>query len=197
LIIDLLVRKYPSLIYTGYKTVPDAHVGKSRIKAIVLGADPTHIVNGVPVEMKKVFGLDDLHSPYWRGIGRNLQRIDGLSMENIHVQNLCRNYFTIETSKNKHWVDIARDYWAPFLRKELDELYPGGVPVLITTEFILHAILKDEKKKIPASTIYKECMPIPKEENLLNRKIIAFYRHHYYSLEREQWSDYVKSIHVD
>jgi len=37
-------------------------------------------------------------------------------------------------------------------------------------------------------------MTIPKEKNLLNREIIALYRHHYYSLEKEQWSEYAKSI---
>ena len=192
-VVDQLSEKYKSLIWKSYP-LPKAYIGNDNIKAIILGADPTHIVNQVPVQITKVFDLDNPKSPYWRGINRKLQMIRGLSINNVHVENVCRNYFTIETSKNKNWVKIARENWIPFLKKELDMHYPVEVPILITTEFILNAIIIDIKKTISASTIYKECLLIEGEMNLLNREIIAFYRHPYYSLKR--WPEYSKFIAI-
>jgi len=190
-VVDKLSEKYKSLIWNSYP-LPKAYIGNDHIKAIILGADPTHIVNQVPVQITKVFDLDNPNSPYWRGISRNMQMINGLSINNVHVENVCKNYFTTETSKNKYWVEIARENWIPFLKEELDKRYSSEVPVLITTEFILNAITIESKTTIPASTIYKECLVIKGELNLLNRDIIAFYRHPYYSLKR--WPEYSKFI---
>lgn len=33
-------------------------------------------------------------------------------------------------SKNKLWTEIADKYWTPYLKDELDSLFPGTVPVL-------------------------------------------------------------------
>jgi len=191
-ILNSLIAKFPGVINSRYP-FPSPFIGNGKIKAIVLGADPTHIVNEKPKQLDKVFGLDKPKSPYWRSIQGNL---DGLilSMDNIYVQNLCRNYFTKETSKNKYWKQIARDYWAPFLKKELDERFDTNVPVLMTTEFILHSVLTDPKRKLEAKTIYKEKIVIPKEENLLGRDLIAFYRHYKYSLTLPKWKGYKEFI---
>jgi len=62
-----LKKDFPNLISNIYP-FPEAHVGKDKIKAIILGADPTHIVDGKPKPLKKVFGLDQKNSPYWRSI---------------------------------------------------------------------------------------------------------------------------------
>lgn len=152
-------------------------------EAIVLGADPTHIVGDKLTKMEKVFCLEKgEQSPYWRGIGSNLDQI-GLTLNNVHVQNVCRNYFKSEASENEEWVEIAREYWIPLLRKELDEQFAGGIPVLMKTQFILWATLTDPSKRIKASKIYREYMAIPKEDNLLGRRLLAFYRHWHYSLK--------------
>jgi len=169
---------------------PGPFSGKDEIKAVILGADPTHIVNGKPKPLKKVFQLDNSKSPYWRSIQNNINQIDGLNLENVYVQNLCRNYFKKETSKNSDWLEIARNYWAPFLKRELDRNYDKNVPILMTTEFILHSILIDPKRKIKAKDIYTNCIIIASEENILGRELIAFYRHFYYSLKKEDWKYY-------
>ncbi len=46
-----------------------------------------------------VFELDNDKSPYFRSIMKNIDLADGLSMDNIYVQNLCRNYFTFVKGK--------------------------------------------------------------------------------------------------
>lgn len=100
-VVKRLVNEYPELISTAF-TLPKAHRGQGNIMAIVLGADPTHIVDRKPIEMKVVFDLDQPEkSPYWRSININLQQI-GLTLDNLYVQNVCRNYFTCETSQNKN-----------------------------------------------------------------------------------------------
>jgi hypothetical protein len=177
---------FPDIVSPIYP-FPTPVVGKNEIKAIVLGADPTHLIDKKPEVFKEVFGLEEDNSPYWRAMAKNLKVIS-LDQQYVYVQNLCRNYFLQETSKNKYWKQIARDYWAPFLKQELDTLFKPDVPILMTTEFILHAVLKDTKKKIKASEIYSKLITISKEDNLLGRELIAFYRHPKYALPN--WSNY-------
>jgi hypothetical protein len=50
-ILNLLVKEHESLIWLGYP-IPEHHKGIGDIKAIVLGADPTHIVGGKPNRIK-------------------------------------------------------------------------------------------------------------------------------------------------
>jgi len=77
-----LKKKYPKLINTSYP-FPDVFMGTKKIKAIVLGADPTNIINGKPKSLKKVFQLDNPKSPYWRAIKSNIKQIDNLDLENL------------------------------------------------------------------------------------------------------------------
>lgn len=191
-ILDLLIVNYPNLIDVKF-SIPEAHpkldsFDPKSIKAIILGADPTHIVNGNPVEIKKVFGLDLNYSPYWNGINNNIKQVEGLSVDNVYVQNVCRNYFKFETSQNKDWVTVAREYWIPFLKAELDEKFDKSIPIFITTEFILKAALNNPAKKIRANELYTNCESIDKEDNLFEREIIAFYRHFKYNLKN--WPEY-------
>lgn len=183
---DLISDKYP---------FPSPYRGDREIRAIVLGADPTKIINQKdPVRFEKVFGLENENSPYWRGIRSNLEQISKDFEEHIYVQNVCRNYFTKETSNNKAWTEIARNHWIPFLAKELDELFDVEVPILMTTEFILHAALKDENKKYNAATIYRDNIAIFKEENLFGRELYALYRHQEYALSKKiTYCDFLRS----
>ncbi|WP_372744142.1 hypothetical protein [Lutibacter sp.] len=191
-ILNHLVVNYPNLIDVSFP-IPSPHpdlslIDPKSIKAIILGADPTHIVNGNPVEIKKVFGLDLKYSPYWNGINNNIKQVVGLSVANVYVQNVCRNYFKCETSQNKDWVTIARKYWIPFLKAELNEKFDKSIPIFITTEFILSAALNNPAKKIIASELYANCKSIEKDDNLFEREIIPFYRHFKYNLKN--WPEY-------
>lgn len=182
-----LSEKYPDII-SPLLPFPEPFLGSGPIKAILLGADPTHIVENDPLPLKMVFNLNHEKSPYWRGIQKNIQMIAGLSRENVFVQNVCRNYFKVETSRNKEWVKIAREFWIPILKEELDSMFPAAVPILMTTEFILRAALKDKINLLKANNIYAECVSIQKEDNLFNRELLAFYRHPAYSLFN--WPEY-------
>ncbi len=185
-IFERLKAEYPGLVHDRYP-FPRPYKGSGEIKAIILGADPTRMVNNHPQPFFTVFELDNKKSPYFRSIRKNLGLIKGLSMANVYVQNLCRNYFTKETSQNKDWVKIARHYWAGFLDDELNNMFPASIPVLITTEFILKACLKNDKAD-KAAKIYTDCLSISGSDNLLGREMIAFYRHHRYSLAN--WVEY-------
>lgn len=193
-ILNGLVKNFPELIHNIYP-FPATFTGNDKIKAIVLGADPTHIVNGEPEQLEKVFQLNKpKSSPYWRSMNTNIAQIANLSLDNLHVQNVCRNYFTKETSKNKDWVHIARNYWVEHLKEELDSKFDKEIPVFMTTEFILHSLLIDDYIKIKAKDIYQNCITIKKEDNLLARELIAFYRHPKYSLSNwNNYRDYISS----
>lgn len=185
-ILNQLKKDFPKLISTQYP-FPKPFKGSQEIKAIILGADPSHIVDGKPKLIDTVFGLDKEKSPYWTSMQRNIDQLQNLTRENVYVQNICRNYFTKETSNNKAWKTIATDYWLKLLKTELDKEFDEKIPVLMTTEFLLHALKKD-KGKVKATDIYENCKVFPKDENLLGRELIAFYRHHKYSLKN--WDEY-------
>lgn len=69
-LIAILVSKYGTLIFTGFE-IPEAHEGIGKIKAIVLGADQTHIVGIYLKKIENVFShLKADNSPYGRGVTR-------------------------------------------------------------------------------------------------------------------------------
>lgn len=182
---------YPDIVSEHYP-FPEPYRGSGEIRAIILGADPTHAPKGQPHRIfNMVFELDNPKSPYFRSIQKNIGLVSGLSMEHVYVQNLCRNYFTRETSQNPDWEKIARDYWAAHLADELNSMFSPSVPILATTQFILSACLKGRKVE-KAGKIYTECISIPGMDNILGRDIIAFYRHHWYSLDK--WDDYRRFV---
>lgn len=188
-VVTILVSKYGELIFSEFD-IPEAHEGRGEIKAIILGADPTHIVGNCPVRMEKVFGLEKAEdSPYWRGINKNLQQI-GLTLDNVYVQNVCRNYFDRETSKNEKWEEIATNYWIPLLKEELDRRFEIKVPILMTTQFILWAALENDRKKFKAKDLYCGHKCIPGEDNKFKRSLYAIYRHPYYSLNKPEFNYY-------
>jgi hypothetical protein len=182
---ELLVKKYPELVDNKFP-YPLPFLGARPIKAILMGADPTHIIDKKPVYLTRVFGLDLKYSPYFNRINSNLNKIEGLTKDNLYIQNVCRNFFKRETNDNPKWEEIARKYWLPFLKDELDNLFEKEIPVLITTEFILKASLYEFRDYLHAPDIYSNCKTFPKESNLLQREIIALYRHQDYSLSKKE-----------
>lgn len=189
-ILNKLLKKYPKQV-TDIFPFPKVHHGKGEIKCIILGADPTHLVENKPKPLQMVFGLNNEKSPYWNTIKRNIKHLENITMDNIYVQNLCRNYFTIETSRNKSWAEIAKNYWVHFLKIELDNLFEPEIPVFMTTEFILNSVLINQKP-YKAFDIYSKLISFSKAENLLSRELIAFYRHQNYALKN--WNLYTKFI---
>jgi len=181
-ILDILVKEYPLLVFNRFP-FPLPYLGSKTIKAILLGADPTHIVNDIPQDLSRVFGLDLNYSPYWNGIKNNINTIESLTLDNLYVQNVCRIFFKIETSKNEKWTEIAQRYWIQFLKEELENLFDPELPILMTTEFILKASLNNPEEFIKASDLYKYCKTFPKETNNFHRELIALYRHPDYSLK--------------
>lgn len=158
------------------------------IKAIVLGADPSH---RMPEKLEYVFKLEcnDAYNPYFNLIERNLTAI-GLSKNNIYVQNVCRNFFSGDTYQHKkNWLDVAK-YWIPLLLEELKPI-PITVPVLMTTEIIYHALAS--QPYMTAKAFYRREFPLPlsPDSNALNRPLIPFYRSPNYRLDTGRWDDYV------
>jgi hypothetical protein len=69
----------------------------SKIKAFVLGCDPTNFSdNGKPVELTYVFGIGQDHR-YFSDILSNLQLLD-LHLEDLYIQNLVPEYLDEETA---------------------------------------------------------------------------------------------------
>ena len=160
------------------ETLPNAYKG-SNLKAILLGADPTN--DGTKEfkgfkELNTVFGIDE-YNEFFRPQLTNLKGI-GLNKENLYIQNVCRNYFNVQTSVNKQWADVAK-IWFPLLNEELNGVDPEKkLPVLITSEVIMKALINPKINR--AREIYDECLSF--YSDILKREVFAFYRHPAYSL---------------
>ena len=92
-----LIKSLHPQIYSDVAVLPRPHKGTGLVKAIVLDADPSW--NGRTKEVETVFDIDPQNgSPFFNPILKNLQCL-GLTLDTIYVQNLVKNYFTLETSK--------------------------------------------------------------------------------------------------
>jgi hypothetical protein len=187
-ILSTIKTKYPD-VYDGYYPFPASYHGKKPVKIIILGTDPGNYFKGKTLRFHIVFGLEKQDSLYFRQIAENLYLLKNIELEEVYVQNVCKCYFKLDTGKNKYWNEIARKYWLPILKQELDFLFDTRIPVFITTEKILEVITD---QRISASEIYKEKITIQKDDNYLQREIVALYRHPKYSLEF--WSEYLNYL---
>ncbi len=175
-LLQYLETEYPQL-YLPCKTLPEPFLtDQEKVRAIVLGTDSS---NPQQIFFQYAFGLDKPDSPYFKGVRKNLECI-GLSMSEIYVQNLCRNYFRCVTSQNRKWLQFAA-IWRGFLRKELDARFPRNIPVLMTAWDLYRALVLSENFKEPAE-MYRQHIIIPSEEDHLSRPLIPFFRHWHYSL---------------
>lgn len=161
----------------------------SKIKAFVLGCDPTNFSDsGKPKELNFVFGIGQDHR-YFSDILSNLRLLD-LHLEDLYIQNLVTEYQDEETAKNKNWETTAERY--VIARKtEFDLVDPKCIiPVFLTAERLYHFLLNDDERKWKASEFYalKTEIPILPEANKLGRPLIPFYRHYKYDLIK--WPDY-------
>ncbi len=164
------------------------------IKAIVLGADPSNFSDsGETRIMKTVFDLPKLD--YFRSIITNLNCI-GLNLEGVYVQNVVRNYCTVETAKNKQWFEFV-ELWKPLLKEDLDKLDPERkLPVFATTIYVFKALINNKSKILePARLYYEQLKYHTPEENYLERKLIPCFRHMDYPYAKwEKFKDFVKTM---
>lgn len=188
------VKSYPDIenvCRTDLVILPEKYVGKEKIKAILIGADPTN--NGLRssglIELDYVFGINSVYENIFFKIqNTNLEAIS-LSKENCYIQNLCRNYFTLQTTYNKYWY-VTADIWKKYLKEELLALNPS-IPILATSNEVF-TCLTGEKK--PFIRIYKlEKEPIFYSE-YLGRTVLALFRGIAYILYKDNWSEYRKYL---
>lgn len=168
-------------------------VNPQNIKAFVLGCDPTAFdKNGARLEFEYVFDLGN-DERYFKGVIDNLNQI-GLSLNEVYVQNLITDYLKEETSKNKEWFQLAKSY-IENRKQEFNKQDPSGkLPILLTSEVLYKALLKETEQLVKASELYKspERLPIAANQNLLERPLIPLYRHWNYNLDK--WPNYSKHI---
>ena len=152
---------------------------KSKIKAFVLGADPTNYSDhGKPVQIDTVFGIGSGDHRYFDGILKNLEVI-GLGLKDIYVQNLIHEPLESETAKNNDW-EIHAEKWFPNTKEEFDDVDQSKkIPVLVTAERIMKFLYP---KVLSAKEIYSGDIFIPFYENRLERPVFALYRHPNYKL---------------
>lgn len=161
----------------------------SKIKAFVLGCDPTNFSdNGKPMKLTFVFGISQDHR-YFSDILANLQLL-GLHLEDLYIQNLLTEYLDEETGKNKNW-EVKAERHVATRKTEFDTIDPTGqIPVFLTAERLYQFLLNDDEKKWKASELYalKTKIPVPPEVNKLGRPLIPLYRHKNYHLDI--WMNY-------
>lgn len=157
-----------------------------KIKAIVLGADPS--TKG-KIQFEYVFSINSNDKRYFAPIERNLNQI-GLSVNEIYVQNLIPEYLDSETSVNDEWEIVAAK-WVQKLEEELNSIDPEQViPVLVTAERVFKFLNNSITPK--AKDIYSQKVNLTElySNNKLKREIIPFYRNYHYSLEQMKWEGY-------
>lgn len=170
------------------------------VRAIYLGCDPSNMhCRCLPY----AFAHESGHKIFNKFIQDHTDQLGqiGLSWGTVYTQNLCRNYFKEETSKNRIWKQVAKEFWVERLNEELNQFDPK-IPVLLTSQILLEVLGFDgyEKKLAPEFYECKVSATIPANKNLLNRNLIPLYRGKSpryevsYHLKNEKWSNYKKSI---
>lgn len=200
-IIENLRYRYGEQILPVYELPEHYCIGNlAEIKAIYLGCDPSNRHSTtLPFAFAHKCNLPVFNS-FIEAHTLQLKQI-GLSWENVYAQNLCRNYFKEETSKNKIWKKVAEEFWIPELVKELEKFDPK-TPVLLTSQLLLEVLGKNGYEKLPAPEFYecKTAIPIPAHYNKLGRNLIPLYRGKSlryevtYHLVNEKWNEYRESV---
>lgn len=166
----------------------------NNVKAIVLGADPTNFSDhGSRKELTNVFGIGSGDPRYFKVLLKNLETVN-LNIFDVYVQNMIPEYLDKVTAENKEWEKIA-EKWLPILEKELDVFDPDKkIPILVTAERVLKFL---SLASVPeAGNIYSGQEPgiVEKKNSKLERKLIPFYRHYKYSLEKDNNPVYCKAL---
>ncbi len=166
---------------------------KSRIKAFVLGADPTNFSkDNKRVELTYAFGIGQ-NPNYFRVILDNISLL-GIHLEDVYIQNLVPEYQEQETGKNKLFIEKAKKS-AKLIAGEFSKVdSTRKIPVFLTAEDIYKAVITNKENIFSAESIYNlnVNIPIKASLNLLGRPLIPLFRHEKYGLSN--WPDYVNRI---
>ena len=190
--IYLDINKYPL-------PAPYCPKDRTRIKAFVLGADPSNFSdNGNTKKISVVFDIGR-DKRYFNTINQNLKTI-GLSLDTVYVQNIVRNYTTKETASNPHWDQYA-DLWLQYIKEEFDSFDSSfEIPVLLTAGKILKFLIFNSLDSGYPSDYYSGIreIPIKADENKLNRPLFPFFRSSTYLLSKqERYKEKLKKIFVE
>lgn len=183
-----LIKTHYGEIFVDYN-IPKPYVGKGPIKAILLGNDPGNNFDGETKKFEYAFALTD-DSRYFRIFRENLAELDDISIDNLYIQNLCKNYFNCDTSKNANWKEVAK-LWMPSVKEELNSQFNKDVPILASSYVLMETIMEygDSRKiKRKPRDFYQNCSIIERHNNYFERDIIPFFRHKGYKLT--DWKEY-------
>ncbi len=168
-----------------YKNIKD-------VKAIILGADPS---NPQDKTFEFVFGLEHGEkSPYFNKILTNISNVE-LNLNNIYVQNICKNYFTDVTDKNDLFSEITEKYWLPYLKYELDSFFSKEIPVLVTAWKVLEIIAPEAGQyKKSRKLIYDNGIVF--NSPVLSRSVFALFRGgvNFYNLSNPAFNAYLNKF---
>lgn len=166
---------------------------KSRVKAFVLGADPTNFSkNKKRVDLHFAFGIGQ-NPNYFRKMLLDLNQV-GLHLEDIYIQNLLPEYQEKETGKNKDFRHKASGNTQAIAR-EFNKIDPSKrIPVFVTAYVVYKAILDEDAKKFKAEELYnlETEIPVPANQNKLSRPIIPLFRHDKYRYTN--WPDFKELV---
>lgn len=185
----------------------------SKVKAIVLGSDPSiPKINELSEEkyLSSAFALDSkddaiIKEAYngrrmnlWDStIGCNVLEL-GLTLDDLYVQNLIKFslkhetgwYWKTKMGDKKHekrkqiWVQIAKSQ-VNSLKSELDLLFSKNIPVLLTTGYLLEPLVNDPELLLyTPDHYYQEKLFISSYKNQLDRTLILMSRHNTYRLRK-------------
>jgi hypothetical protein len=160
------------------------HNTSNKLKAFVIGCDPTAFKDGERLEFEYVFGIKK-DKRYFAGINANLNLL-GLDQEYVYIQNLVTEPQDEETGKNKKWKGEAVKQ-IKLRKEEFDRFDPScKLPVFLTSELLYDVLLNEDIKRKTPSEIYSSIeVVIPAEENKLSRPLVALYRHFNYSMKNK------------
>ena len=169
--------------------------GISNVKAIYLGCDPSnkHSTN-LPFAFAHESDLKIFNS-FIKTHTEQLMQIK-LNWNDVYAQNLCRNYFRDETSKNIIWKTVAKEFWIDKLKDELVQ-FDAEIPILLTSSYLYDVLVTCKKNKPIEFYECRQEIPIPSEDNKLSRPLIPFYRNRRkvdYHLSNERWCTYKETI---
>lgn len=204
-IVKELITLYGNQILEIYE-LPKAYYpgGIDKVKAIYLGCD---LSNNNNIQFPYAFAHESgekIFDPFIKSHSAQLEQI-GLSWDKVYTQNLCRNYYRDETSKNKIWKQVANEYWINKLKEVLSQ-FDLKIPVLLTSQILLEVLGIDGYEKMLAPQFYDYnvdnhiAIPIPANKNKLGRELIPLYRgksRKYdvsYHLKNKEWDKYRISI---
>lgn len=171
---------------------------KKTVRAIYLGCDPS---NNYVHDMKYVFMIGHEHSKFnsFKKFHKtNLNEV-GLDWDSVYTQNICRNYFSKETSANLTFWRKAAVWWLERLKRELDQ-FPKDIPVLLTSQYLHEVLVNGSDSLIKAVEYYKlrREIPIPPTKNVLDRPLIPLYRGKNPNLKKNyhliNWREYKERV---